>query len=231
MAEQFDWGGLIGGALGAAAPLYAATQNQNAADKALQAQQNAATQIGAVQQPYANLGEYAAGLLANNDPTVLPGYQNGLLEGERSINRAAASRGQFNSGNTLKALTKYGIDYNQQQTERRQNQLMQLLSAGQGSANAMSNVLGGVGNAQGAATISKNNSANNGLIGALGSVGSYLTSKGSNGNSNFSNIADGVSGLWNSYFGGGSQAPSPTYSNDSYSSDSWGLGDGGFWGS
>lgn len=40
-----------------------------------------------------------------------PGYQFRLGEGEKSINRAAAARGTFNSGGTLKALQRYGQDY------------------------------------------------------------------------------------------------------------------------
>lgn len=40
-----------------------------------------------------------------------PGYQFGLSEGEKGINRAAAGRGSFDSGSTLKALGRFGQDY------------------------------------------------------------------------------------------------------------------------
>lgn len=40
-----------------------------------------------------------------------PGYQFRLAEGEKALNRAAASRGNYDSGATLKALTRYGSDY------------------------------------------------------------------------------------------------------------------------
>lgn len=43
--------------------------------------------------------------------TESPGYQFRLSEGEKAINRAAAARGGYDSGKTLKALTKYGQDY------------------------------------------------------------------------------------------------------------------------
>jgi hypothetical protein len=40
-----------------------------------------------------------------------PGYQFGLSEGEKGINRATAARGGYDSGSTLKALLKYNQDY------------------------------------------------------------------------------------------------------------------------
>lgn len=40
-----------------------------------------------------------------------PGYQFGLQQGEQGINRAAASRGSYDSGATLKALTRFNQDY------------------------------------------------------------------------------------------------------------------------
>lgn len=40
-----------------------------------------------------------------------PGYQFRLGEGEKGINRAAAARGLFNSGGTLKALNRFNQDY------------------------------------------------------------------------------------------------------------------------
>lgn len=45
------------------------------------------------------------------DYTQSPGYDFRLSEGERAINRAAAARGQFDSGKTGKALVRYGQDY------------------------------------------------------------------------------------------------------------------------
>lgn len=43
--------------------------------------------------------------------TESPGYKFRLSEGEKAINRAAASRGMFDGGATMKALTRYGQDY------------------------------------------------------------------------------------------------------------------------
>lgn len=40
-----------------------------------------------------------------------PGYQFGVSQGEQGINRAAAGRGSYDSGATLKALTRFNQDY------------------------------------------------------------------------------------------------------------------------
>lgn len=44
-----------------------------------------------------------------------PGYQFGLDEGAKTVQASAAARGGLNSGATLKALTKFGNDYADQQ--------------------------------------------------------------------------------------------------------------------
>jgi hypothetical protein len=44
-----------------------------------------------------------------------PGYQFGLDEGAKAVQASAAARGGLNSGATLKALTKFGNDYADQQ--------------------------------------------------------------------------------------------------------------------
>lgn len=43
--------------------------------------------------------------------TQSPGYLSRLTEGESGINRALASRGMYDSGKALKALTRYNQDY------------------------------------------------------------------------------------------------------------------------
>src|SRR5690606_30539993 len=43
------------------------------------------------------------------------GYQFGLQEGTKAIESSAAARGGLNSGATLKALQRYGINYADQQ--------------------------------------------------------------------------------------------------------------------
>lgn len=45
------------------------------------------------------------------DVATEPGYQFGLDEGQKAIDRAAAANGRYDSGQTLKALTRFGNDY------------------------------------------------------------------------------------------------------------------------
>lgn len=46
-----------------------------------------------------------------NDPVVQLGHEFGLKEGNKAITNMAASRGMKHSGETIKALTKFGADY------------------------------------------------------------------------------------------------------------------------
>lgn len=224
---DFDWTSLIAPAIGAGVAAYSASQNKKAADRALEAQQSAGAQIGASYAPYTGVGADAAARLGDEDITKLPGYQSGLDAGQSAINRAAAARGQFFSGNALKAATKYGIDYNAGKTAERENQLMRLLGVGQGATNANAGYTAGLGNAAAASGISKANSSNSGLAGALGTLGSYLTSKNDNGRSNASNIYDSLKSVW-----APSSSPSSFGSYGGGSGSGWGLDDsGGFWGS
>lgn len=207
---DFDWGGLLGAGLGAAASVYAAKQNSNAAREALQPQQQAVQQVTANQTPYLNIGNQAAALLGNEDISKLPGYQRGLGQGTSAINRRAAATGGFNSGNRYKALEQFGIDYDQSKTNERQSQLMQLLGVGQGAANNIGNVQTGYANSAARSGISQNNSNMSGLTGALDLASKYLTSKGSNGQTGFSNVSSGLSNL----FGGSQPQPSNSFDSD-----------------
>lgn len=56
---------------------------------------------------YGSLTQQFTGDSVNTDP----GYQFGLNEGQKSIDRAAAANGRYDSGQTLKALTRFGQDY------------------------------------------------------------------------------------------------------------------------
>lgn len=62
------------------------------------------------QEPSGDFG-YLTRPFTGDDLENEPGYQFGLSEGEKSINRAALGRGSFDSGATLKALLRYGNDY------------------------------------------------------------------------------------------------------------------------
>lgn len=211
--NNFDWGGLVDSALGAGGALWSAGQNRDAIARALEAQQAGGGAAIGDYSPYADVGKNAISMLNNEDITQLPGYQTGLAEGINAINRRALATGGFNSGNRLKALMKYGVDYNTAKTADRQNQLMQMIQMGQGAAGNQAGVRTGMGNATGAAAIAGNNSAQTGIGAALDLASKYLTSKADNGKSNAQNMwgaatdyfsspnASNNADMWNSTYG------------------------------
>lgn len=91
--------------------------------------------------PYVNAGSSALqqlmaglGLGGNQEQFTqayrgLPGYQAGLDTGSRAITTNAASRGMLHSGSAIKALQKYGSDYE----DRRVGDYMQRLAGVAGS--------------------------------------------------------------------------------------------------
>lgn len=67
-----------------------------------------------------------------------PGYQFGLDEGRKTLEASAAAAGGLNSGATLRALTRYGQGYADQQGYRPYvSDLMQLSGRGQAQASSM----------------------------------------------------------------------------------------------
>lgn len=87
----------------------------------------------------ANLGGYTAGQNQQDAFAMFrntPGYQFGLDEGAKTVQASAAARGGLNSGATLKALTKFGNDYaDQQGYTPYMNRLAALSGMAQTSAN------------------------------------------------------------------------------------------------
>lgn len=108
-----------------------------------------------------------------------PGYDFRLSEGEKGVNRAMSARGAFDSGAALKALTRfnqdyasgeYGNAYNRYRLNRGDqfNRLASITGIGQtavnqlgvqgaNTANQMSDIFQGAGNARGAAAIAGGN--------------------------------------------------------------------------
>ena len=69
------------------------------------------TQNG-LMQPYQQAGMKAFGQMADGSfMNQDPGYQFRLNEGNKAINAAASARGNARGGATMKALTRYGQDY------------------------------------------------------------------------------------------------------------------------
>lgn len=127
------------------------------------------------------------------DLTQTPGYQFQLQQGQEALDRRAAAGGGFYSGANLKAAQSFGQGlagttfdneynraFNAYQTNRANtlNPLQSLSGQGQTAANtsgaiqqngtnALTSLLTGNANAQGAAAISQGNAINNGLSGGL----------------------------------------------------------------
>jgi len=65
-----------------------------------------------------------------------PGYDFRKKEGERSITASRAASGQLGSGDTLKALTRYGQDYASNEFNTQLGQLMSVAGIGQSATNS-----------------------------------------------------------------------------------------------
>jgi hypothetical protein len=114
-----------------------------------------------------------------------PGYQFRLAEGEKAINRAAAARGGYDSGGALKALTRYGQGvasdeygnaFNRWNTQNNQlyNRFASLAGVGQLANQQVGQA--GQGYANAASNIAQNNAANQGnamLAGANARASGY----------------------------------------------------------
>lgn len=120
------------------------------------------------------------------DPVYQSGLQFGLNEGVKGINRLAAATGSFQSGATLKALTRFGNDYGSTKANESYNRFEnnknstynklaglsgagqqatnQVSAAGQNMANNISQNQIGMGNARAASAIGQSNA----LTGAIG---------------------------------------------------------------
>lgn len=119
-----SWGAVIvGGAalvstvVGSKASKKASKAQTTSADAASEAQLEMFYQNREDLAPWRETGKSALNTLwekvqaGPGEYTESPGYKFRLAEGEKAINRAAASRGQYDSGKALKALTRYGQDY------------------------------------------------------------------------------------------------------------------------
>lgn len=128
-----------------------------------------------------------------DDPVTKLSYQSGLDLGQQSIDRMAGARGSRNSGQTLKALSRFGTDYTGQKAgesynrfygdqDRTLNRLAGVAGTGQtavtnqgalGSqyASNIGNIATGLGNARGAAAIAQGNI----LGGAAQNIGNWYS--------------------------------------------------------
>lgn len=179
-------GSLIGGWMQSNAAGDAAEEQAAAAKYATDEQRRQYDQSRGDREPWRQAGAGALSELGNpdfkRDFTVDdfhedPGYQFRMQEGQRALERSAASRGHLQSGGTMRALTRYGQDvasgeYQNAYTrfnadrDRRFNRLSSIAglgqtanaqnaSAGQHYADAAGSNAMGAANAQGAAGVSQ----------------------------------------------------------------------------
>jgi hypothetical protein len=114
-----------------------------------------------------------------------PGYQFRLAEGEKTINRAAAARGGYDSGGTLRALSRYGQNVASDEYQNafnrwnaQNNQLYNRFASLAGVGQVANNQLGQAGQnyANQVGNIAQNNAANQGnalLAGANARASGY----------------------------------------------------------
>lgn len=132
-----------------------------------------------------------------------PGYQFGLDEGSKQVQASAAARGGLNSGSTLKALTKFGNDYaDQQGYQPYANRLASLAGVAQTAtnqvgangtsyANAVGNNLTNAGTATANGIYGAANSWANGAQQVAGAAGQFLGSQYNPGGSSNATLSDG----------------------------------------
>ena len=133
-----------------------------------------------------------------------PGYQFRFDEGQRGINANRAASGSLQSGDAMRALTRYGQDYASNEFNTQLNQLFSVAGLGQtatGQGNALASQYG-------AQTSANNQNASNALQSSYGNQAAI-----------WGNALQGVGGAGMDYFAGrgtpnGGQNP-PV--------DTWGL--------
>lgn len=150
-----------------------------------------------------------------SDPIYQKQFQFGLDEGTKGLNRQMSAGRMSNSGAALKALTRFATDYtgtkagesynryntNNTNTYNRlagvsgtgQTATNMIGSAGQNSANSISGMMTGLGNAQGASIIAGQNSQNAGMGNVFNAAQRFA---GSLGSANIGGLGNTVSNAW-----------------------------------
>jgi hypothetical protein len=169
----------------AAAESAAVTRETNALNERIFNQQRR-DQLPWIQQGTKAIGQLGAGVAPGGEFTKNftmsdyeqdPGYQFRQAEGEKSINRAAASAGRFNSGRSFKDLMRfnqglasdeYGNAFNRFQINQgnRFNRLASVAGVGQQAVNAIGQAGQSYAGAVGAANMNNANNITANIIGA-----------------------------------------------------------------
>lgn len=120
-----------------------------------------------------------------------PGYQTRATEGRTQIEAGAASRGGLNSGAALRALTRYGQDYNTSEYDRYMNRLSGLFGGAQQATNQVSGAAGQFGQ-----------TAGNNAMAAGNSRANMYRNQGQNNAGFYGGLAQAANQNMNSFFGG-----------------------------
>ena len=142
-----DFAPIIGAGIGAAGSIGAGFASssaiRDAADDSTAAQLYMYDQTRKDQAPYRKAGRGAVNELSKmfldgdySGFETSPGYDFRMAEGEKALERAAASRGMLASGPQLKALTRYGQDYASNEFNTYANRLASLAGLGQTATQA-----------------------------------------------------------------------------------------------
>lgn len=252
-------GSLLGGAMSSGAANNAANGMMGASDAAIQENRRQYDQTRADFAPFRDSGVAANGRLRQllgldsgytgndsgslvkkfgaddlaNDPVYNSGLEFGLNQGRDAINSRAIASGSYDSGATLKALTRYGNDYGSTKAGDAYNRFNttndsiynklagvsgagqqatgQVASTGSSLAQSNANLLTGAGNASAAGIVGGANAWG----GAIKGVNSALSNYGQN--SSLQSLLAGQS-LSNQYgygnvYGVGGGGTSPSYWN------------------
>lgn len=134
-----------------------------------------------------------------NDPVAQSGFAFGAKEGTDAINARALAGGNYDSGATLKALTRFGNDYGSTKAEGAYNRYNTdntniynrlagvsgagqtatnaITTAGQNATNNISNSIEGAGNARAAGIVGGANAWGGAMGGVSGAVNNYQSNQ------------------------------------------------------
>lgn len=143
----------------------------------------------------------------------LPGYQSGLDTGTNAAIKAAAAGGRLNSGGTLKALQRYGSDYEDQRVGDYLTRLTGLQGQGLQATGAQTGVLQNAYQGRLGAEIGANNAAGAMDFNAAGTIGEGMVAGEQAKQGALQNLLGTGAFLGGSYLGGnksggGSKGPS-----------------------
>lgn len=180
--------------------------------------------IATAYDPYTSAGTdalsmYRAGLGLGGDQGAftnayqnLPGYQSGLATGQQAAERALNAGGGLNSGRALKALYRYGSDYENQRAGDYLNRLQGLTGMGLQATGAQTGL-----QAQGiGADTGIRQAAFGGQMGSAGTIGQGLVAGAQSQQDALGNLLKTAAYLGGSALGGGGFSPGKFFSPTGY---------------